>query len=132
MKLRNYKNGKGCKVATQRSRVTRRTIRVIEHNLQEKTLNTRVFGAMKLLASVRDFRTINKYSSFENYLLSVKERDLSTDVLSKKKQLMSYLVEALQLENVTSLLSHSNKEQGIKTKMINHINELYVIKSLSA
>lgn len=131
MKLRNYKNGRGCIVATQRSRVTRRTVKVVKHNVQSRTVFTKVFGCINLEASIRDFRTINKYKSLEGFLLSVKGRELSDEILKLKKRLMDFLCEQLELENVTSLLSKANAEKGIKDKMLDYINSLYTTQSIT-
>jgi hypothetical protein len=132
MKLRNYENGRGCTVSTERSRVTGRTVKVIKHNVQSRTVFTKIFGSINLEASVRDFRTINKYKSFENFLLSVKSRGLSDEVLKLKKRLMDNLSSALELQNIESLLSHANADKGIKQKMTEHINSLYGVNAIAA
>ncbi len=131
MKLRNYKNGRGCIVATERSRVTRRTVKVVKHNVQSRTVFTKVFGSINIEASIRDFRTINKYKSLEGFLLNVKTRDLSKEVLKLKDKLMNVLAEELKLDNIKSLLSQANSEKGIKTQMLDYIDSLYTTASIS-
>jgi hypothetical protein len=131
MKLRNYKNGRGCIVATERSRVTRRTVKVVKHNVQSRTVFTKVFGSLHIEASIRDFRTINKYKSLEGFLLNVKTKDLSMEIIKLKNKLVNFLVEELQLTNIESLLSKANSEKGIKTQMLDYIDSLYTTASIS-
>ena len=131
MKLRNYKNGRGCIVSTERSRVNRRTVKVVKHNVQSRTVFTKVFGSLHIEASIRDFRTINKYKSLEGFLINVKTKDLSTETLKLKNRLMNLLSEKLQLTNINSLLSQANSEKGVKTQMLNYINQLYTTESIS-
>lgn len=131
MKLRNYKNGRGCIVATERSRVTRRTVKVVKHNVQSRTIFTKVFGSLHIEASIRDFRTINKYKSLEGFLLNVKEKELSSEILKLKKRLMDFLANTLKLENITSLLSQANSNKGVKQQMLDYINSLYTTESIT-
>jgi hypothetical protein len=131
MKLRNYKNNRGCIVATERSRVTRRTVKVVKHNVQSRTVFTKVFGSLHIEASVRDFMTINKYKSLEGFLLNVKTKDLSSDIIRLKNKLINLLEYELNLDNITSLLSKANADKGIKQQMLNYIDDLYTTESIA-
>jgi ribosomal protein L28 len=125
MKLRNYTKNRGCSIATERSRVTRRTLRTFDPNLQVKTFNTRLFGDIKLKLTVRDLRTIVKYGSFEMFLFKVKNNDISDETKMMKKSLMNMISANLKLTNLSSVLSFANRESKEKKMVLDYLESLY-------
>ena len=67
---------KGSKIAEERSRVTKRTNRFFEPNLQKKKFKTPNIQKRFKLQN-RTLRTIEKYGGIEEFLLNIKKAQLT-------------------------------------------------------
>lgn len=129
IKLREYTPSNGSTISLIRKRVTGRTTRLFEHNIQKKTIYTHFWGKIPLKMSVKDFKTITvKYKFFETFLLHTKNAKLTADTLALKEELLQILSKELSLGNVYSALSHKNAAET-KLKMEDYIEKSYMPSS---
>jgi hypothetical protein len=125
MKLKDYKPNKGMQIADIRSRVTGRTIKFSYHNINVKRYNTKILGKISIKMSQRDVRTVRKYDSFEQFLLSRKKAHISKDVWSLRDRMLKNVSKNLGIVNMESALSHANA-QITKSRINNYIRSLYI------
>ena len=68
---------KGNRIAITRSKVSKRTIRFFQPNLQNKKFTTEHLGVFSIKVSTRVLRTIDKYNGIEAFLLKTKRNKLT-------------------------------------------------------
>lgn len=99
--LINTKAQKGKSIAIERSKVTKRTIKHFQLNVQRKKFKTSTFNVC-LKVSNRTLRTIEYKDGLENFLIQTKRKYLSP--LAKK-----YRKYIIKKKNIKFVTNHANK-----------------------